>query len=324
MIRSHGVMLLHFSWTNKVAYFRSLLFGVGQAFLWKLILFWCFYCIKVPVNGVRIKVYHLFFNLCSQFNLSYFATRSLPQHHTFLIMSIDYRFTILVPVFNEAECLYTFSEEMNKYLLATKVATKVLFVNDGSTDNSGPMIEELCSHNKHYHYIELKKNAGLSTAIKAGIDHCDTEWIGYIDADLQTTPLDFITFFEYLPQYDIVCGIRAKRQDSFVKKISSRLANKFRDAMINDGIADTGCPLKIIKTEYARRIPFFDGMHRFIPALVQLQGGVVKQVPVQHFKRYAGTAKYHFWNRLKKPFFDTLAFRWMRSRTIRYTIKKSG
>jgi hypothetical protein len=94
--------------------------------------------------------------------------------------------------------------------------------------------------------------------------------------------------------------------------------------MINDGIEDTCCPLKIMETKAARTIPFFNGMHRFIPALIQLQGGTVKQIPVQHFPRIEGTAKYHLWNRLIGPFMDTLAFVWMRKRYIRYEISESS
>ncbi len=233
----------------------------------------------------------------------------------------EYSLTVLVPVYNEQESLEQFAVEMDKYLGATKVATRVLFVNDGSTDDSSRVIDSICATREHYTSLTLSRNCGLSTAIKAGFDHTDTELVGYIDSDIQTTPMDFLGYFQYFPEYDMVNGIRARRNDKFVKKMSSKIANWFRDTMINDGIADTGCPLKIIKTDFAKRIPFFDGMHRFIPALVQLEGGQVKQVPIQHFPRFAGTAKYHLWNRIRKPFFDTLAFRWMRSRYIRYQLK---
>jgi glycosyltransferase involved in cell wall biosynthesis len=228
---------------------------------------------------------------------------------------------VIVPVYNEVESLDQFVLEMNKFLEKTPVETTVTFVNDGSTDGSEALIEKICSQHKDYRSITLTQNHGLSTAIKAGIDQSQSDLVGYIDSDIQTTPLDFLKYFEFFPEYDMVNGIRAKRNDKFVKKISSKIANWFRRTMINDGIQDTGCPLKIMKTEVAKRIPFFDGMHRFLPALVQLQQGKVKQIPIQHFPRYAGTAKYHLWNRIKKPFFDTLAFRWMRSRYINYNIK---
>jgi len=228
--------------------------------------------------------------------------------------------TIIVPVYNEEESLDQFRIEMDKFLNKTPIKTYVLFVNDGSTDKSAKIIENICDKYDSYRTLSLDKNYGLSTAIKAGIDNCKSSLIGYIDSDIQTSPLDFLNYFEYFPQYDMVNGIRAKRNDSVIKRFSSKFANSFRRMMINDNITDTCCPLKIIKTEKAKNIPFFTGMHRFIPALIQLQGGKVKQIPVSHYPRYAGTAKYHLFNRLSGPFFDTLVYRWMKKRYIRYRI----
>ena len=228
--------------------------------------------------------------------------------------------TVIVPVYNEEGCLARFTEAMDAFLEQTPVPAQVLFVNDGSTDRSMEQIREICQQKFGYSYLSLNRNYGLSTAIKAGIDAAQTTHIGYIDSDLQTSPLDFLLFFEHLPHYDMVIGIRAKRKDTFVKKISSRIANAFRRYMINDGIVDTGCPLKIMDTAHARRVPFFDGMHRFLPALIQLQGGKVKQLPVQHFERFAGYSKYHLFNRLWGPLNDTFAFRWMRKRYIKYAV----
>ena len=227
--------------------------------------------------------------------------------------------TIVVPVFNEEECLLPFKEAMDHYLRITPMPTKVLLVDDGSTDGSLAIIRSMCAEAR-YHYLSLAANAGLSTALKAGFDHVQTPWIGYLDADLQTSPSDFLRYFPYLDRYTMVTGIRTQRQDRFLKRVSSHLANRFRRFLISDGIADTCCPLKIIRTDYAQRLPFFQGTHRFIPALVQLQGGRVRQVEVTHFARYAGAAKYHLGNRLVGPFFDTLAFVWMRKRYIRYEV----
>ncbi len=226
--------------------------------------------------------------------------------------------TIIVPVFNEEESLPAFFVEMDGFIRICPVPCRALFINDGSTDNSLNILSEKCSQTPPYTVLSLDKNYGLSVAIKAGFDHCETNLVGYIDADLQTHPADFIAYFSYFPEYDMVNGIRANRKDSLIKRLSSKIANSYRRLMINDGIQDTCCPLKIIKTSYARQISFFIGMHRFLPALVQLQGGKVKQLPISHSPRYAGTSKYHLFNRLIGPFFDTLAFRWIRSRYIRY------
>ena len=230
--------------------------------------------------------------------------------------------TVIVPVYNEEGCLAQFCKAMDAFFEQAPMPVLALFVNDGSTDNSLPLIKEICRKKPGYSYISLDKNYGLSTAFKAGIDYADSTYIGYIDSDLQTSPLDFLHFFPYLPEYQMVNGIRQKRKDSFVKKISSVIANSIRRSLIQDGIADTGCPLKIMDGQWAKRIPFFSGMHRFLPALIQLQGGRVKQIPVQHFERFAGYSKYHLFNRLWGPLQDTFAFRWMRKRYIRYQISE--
>ena len=232
--------------------------------------------------------------------------------------------TIIVPVYNEMECLDRFCESMDAFLQQSPMPTQVLFVNDGSTDGSQQKIRQVCSLKPGYSFISFDRNNGLSTAIKAGIDTADSTYIGYIDSDLQTSPLDFLLYFEHLPAYQMVNGIRARRKDTFIKKVSSKIANSFRRLMINDAIQDTCCPLKIMEATYAKRIPFFDGMHRFLPALIQLQNGKVKQLPVQHFERYAGTAKYHLFNRRWGPLNDTFAFRWMRKRYINYSIAEQA
>jgi len=229
--------------------------------------------------------------------------------------------TIIIPVFNEEDNLPIFFKELDNFFKITPIVTQALFINDGSTDNSLEIMIENCQERQAYcTVLTLDGNYGLSTAIKAGIDHCTTSLIGYIDADLQTHPADFLAYLKFFPEHDMVNGIRQNRQDHLIKKISSKIANNYRRMMINDEIFDTCCPLKIIKTSFAQQMPFFKGMHRFIPALIQLQGGKVKQVPISHYPRYAGTSKYHFWNRLIGPFFDTLAFRWIRSRYIRYGV----
>lgn len=232
--------------------------------------------------------------------------------------------TIIIPVFNEEECLERLHQELNQLLMIIPEALTVLFVNDGSTDKSQSIIESICSPDPRYHFIRLDGNYGLSTALKAGFERTTTDLVGYMDADLQTSPIDFLKLLDHIHDYDMVLGIRAKRMDGPVKRISSFVANRVRRWLIDDGIADTGCPLKIIKTEYAKAIPFFDGMHRFIPALILLKGGKVKQIPVRHFPRIAGKSKYNLRNRLIHPFIDTLAFSWMKKRNIHYLIEKEA
>ncbi|NDW08342.1 glycosyltransferase [Dysgonomonas sp. 520] len=231
-----------------------------------------------------------------------------------------YEFTIIVPIYNEEDNMDRLEKELSAYLKESSAKTCILFVDDGSKDKSRELIVDVCRRNEGFYYIAFTKNNGLSAAIKAGIDTAESEFVGYIDADLQTTPEDFELLLPYRYEYQLVMGIRTGRKDSLGKRLSSKIANGFRRMMTHDGVEDTGCPLKIIRTDYAKRIPLFTGMHRFLPALIQLQDAKVKQIPVRHFERIAGVSKFHLWNRLVGPFMDCFAYRWMKKRYINYAI----
>lgn len=236
----------------------------------------------------------------------------------------DYQLTIIIPVYNEEDNIKTLEEKLGAYLPKASRKACVLFVNDGSTDNSLPLIKEVCQRQNNFFYLSLMRNGGLSAAMKAGIDATESTFVGYMDADLQTTPDDFNLLLEHIDDHELVMGIRTNRKDTGFKKLQSKIANGFRRMMTHDGVQDTGCPLKVMHTAYARRIPFFTGMHRFLPALILLQEGRVKQVPVHHFPRVAGSSKYHLWNRLVAPFIDCFAFRWMKQRYINYRVKEDN
>ena len=232
--------------------------------------------------------------------------------------------TIIIPVYNEEENLERVEKELSDYLKISSVPAQVLFVNDGSKDSSQEIIEAIRSRNSSFNYISFKENRGLSAAIKAGFDHAETDLVGYIDADLQTSPEDFNLLLEHIEGYDLVTGVRADRKDSFVKNMSSKIANGIRRAFTKDGMDDTGCPLKIIKTSYAKRIPMFKGLHRFLPAMILLQHGKILQIPVRHFPRIAGEAKFGLWNRLLGPLSDCFAYLWMKRKYINYEVAKKG
>lgn len=235
----------------------------------------------------------------------------------------DYELTVIVPVFNEEDNMTALEERLGAFLPKALVKTCVLFVDDGSTDSSLARIKEICARNADFYYLAFRENRGLSAAMKAGIDYTESPYVGYIDADLQTDPDDFNLLIPGIKDHELVMGIRANRKDSAFKKLQSKIANSFRRAMTGDGVQDTGCPLKIMRTANAKRIPFFTGMHRFLPALIMLQEGRVQQVPVRHYPRTAGVSKYHLWNRLAGPFMDCFGFRWMRNRWFNYEVKDS-
>jgi glycosyltransferase involved in cell wall biosynthesis len=238
--------------------------------------------------------------------------------------AVLYQFTIIVPVYNEQDNLARVEQELLSYLNVASKKTAVLFVNDGSNDNSQAMIEAICSRNTAFSYISFKENRGLSTAIKAGFDSINTELVGYIDSDLQTTPADFNILLEKIGEFDLVTGVRNNRKDNFIKNMSSRIANGIRRMFTNDGMDDSGCPLKVIKTEYAKKIPMFKGLHRFLPAMILLQNGKITQMPIQHFPRVAGKAKFGVWNRLFGPLTDCFAYLWMKKKYMNYEVAKKG
>lgn len=233
----------------------------------------------------------------------------------------DYEFTIIIPVFNEEDNIDNLEKALSSFLPHSLRKTCVLFVNDGSKDSSLDGLRRICKRNEGFFYLSFKKNAGLSAALKAGIDYTHSELLGYMDADLQTSPDDFNLLLKDISDFSMVVGYRANRKDTIFKKIQSKIANGFRRMMTGDGAIDTGCPLKVLHTDVAKRIPLFKGLHRFLPAMVLLQKGCTyKQIPVRHFPRKAGESKYHLWNRLWGPFADCFAYRWMRPRYINYAV----
>jgi len=229
-------------------------------------------------------------------------------------------FTIIVPVYNEEENLVRLQKKLIDFFKISLIESQVLFIDDGSTDSSKKLIKHICQKDSRFKAIYLSKNYGLSTALKAGFDNVQTKYTGYIDADLQTSPLDFNLLLKYRSNYDLIIGRRQKRNDTYIKKISSKIANSVRIFFTKDGISDTGCPLKVIRTSYAQRIPMFKGMHRFLPAMVLLEKGKVKEIEIQHYARVAGKSKFGLHNRFWGPLSDCFAYLWMKRKYIHYEI----
>jgi len=231
--------------------------------------------------------------------------------------------TVIIPVYNEATALPACIKEVVKYTHSATVGVRFLFIDDGSTDVSAMILERACKDHKEIDALYLSKNYGLSTALKAGIEHSTTTLTGYMDADLQTHPEDFNSLLAAMGDAAMVTGIRSTRNDNFIKRFVSRVSNGVRRLFTNDGITDTGCPLKILNTENAKKIPLFTGMHRFLPALIQLQGATVVQVEIPHYKRVAGTSKFGIWNRLFVTIVDCFAYLWIKRRYVNYELKQS-
>ena len=228
-------------------------------------------------------------------------------------------------MFRHTTLTFVINKQIDESHFAASRKSCVLFVDDGSTDDSLEGLRRICGRNSGFYYLAFLHNEGLSAALKAGIDHAESPLVGYLDADLQTRPEDFERLLPLTADHELVTGIRAGRKDSPFKRFQSKFANAFRRMMTHDGATDTGCPLKVMRTPAARRLPLFRGMHRFLPALILLQEGAsYAEIPVPHYPRTAGVSKFHLWNRLIAPLMDCFAYRWMRKRAINYRVGQSN
>ena len=229
-----------------------------------------------------------------------------------------YQLTIAIPVFNEEGNLQALEDAFAAYLPKCLMKACVLLIDDCSTDGSMEMIKAICGRHSDFFYIHHTRRLGCSGAMKTAIDAIESEYMGYTDADLQTVPEEFNLMLPFAADYPLVAGVRSSREDGWHKRIQSRIGNGFRRMMTGDGARDSVCPMKVIRMDYARRLPMFNGMHRFLPALVMLQeGGCYKEVMVTHRSRTAGKSKFNMWNRLR-GFTDCFIYRWMRRNWVTY------
>lgn len=230
--------------------------------------------------------------------------------------------TIVVPVFNEEENLPILFAEIKRSMDASGRTWDALFVNDRSTDKSLDVIKALADEDDRVRYLSFKHNRGQSAAFAAGFGHAAHDVVVTIDADLQNDPADIPALVDKLDAegVDMVIGWRQKRQDTWVKRLSSKFANRVRNWWTRETVRDTGCSLKAMRTPAARRLTVFKNMHRYLPTLIKMQGGTVAEVPVNHRPRIHGESKYGTWDRAKAGIYDLIGVRWLQDRAILYDI----
>lgn len=231
-------------------------------------------------------------------------------------------YSVVVPVFNEEENLRILTQEIVSVMNELKNPYEIIFVDDGSTDDSLKILKELKKEYNQLKVIVFEKNSGQSAALEAGFRKSKGNIIITLDADLQNDPNDIPKLLKELYDCDSVVGWRDKRRDSLGKKITSFLGNFFRNLFLKDGIHDTGCSLKVFKRKAIERLKLFKGMHRFLPALIMMEGYKVKEVKVNHRPRKYGKTKYGFFDRFRATIIDLLAVMWMKKRVVPYIIKE--
>ena len=197
---------------------------------------------------------------------------------------------------------------------------EIIVVDDGSTDDTRPVLEGLRRDYPELAPVSLVRNVGQSAAIAAGFRIARGDWVATLDADLQNDPADLATLWDALPGHDAALGWRVERRDVWSKRVISRWANRARNRMLGQSIRDTGCSVRIFRRSMALRLPMFRGSHRFLGPLLLREGGRLIQVPVNHRARPHGTSHYNFRNRSLKVVVDLLGVAWLMRRPAVYEL----
>jgi len=224
--------------------------------------------------------------------------------------------SVVVPLYNEEENASLLQAELATAL--SGLAHEVIFVDDGSTDQTVSRLTKA----PEIRILQFEKNAGQSAAMYAGANAARGDVVVLIDGDLQNDPADIPRLLaEIEGGADLVCGYRAQRKDTLVKRLTSRIANFVRSRFTKDGVRDTGCTLKAMRRECVRTLVPFKGMHRFIPALVKGAGYRLVEIPVNHRARKFGQSKYGLGNRAVRATVDMFGVRWLLSRQLNYRVR---
>lgn len=227
--------------------------------------------------------------------------------------------SVIVPVYNEEENVSILQAELRAALRGFD--HELIFVDDGSADQTVARIEPA----SNVRLLRFEKNAGQSAAMYAGLQAARGTILVLIDGDLQNDPADIPKLVDEISRgADLVCGYRALRRDTRVKRLTSRIANAVRSRYTKDGVRDTGCSLKAMRRECVSALIPFKGMHRFIPALIKDAGYRLVEIPVNHRPRRFGQTKYGLGNRAVRATTDMFGVRWLLSRRLDYKIREEN
>ncbi len=225
--------------------------------------------------------------------------------------------TVIAPAFNEEECLPELTYAITQALQSSNFTYEIILVDDASTDRTAERIRQLQAQYPTVRGLFHTTNAGQSASLATGFRHARGSLIATLDADLQNPPHEIPRLLQHLtPETDAVCGVRTQRNDTLIRRLSSRIANSYRDWITGVPVADAGCNLRIIRRQALTEILIFNGTHRFLTTLLKLQGLHVKEIEIAHQSRHAGQSKYGIGNRLWRGIHDCFAIRWYRQRAL--------
>lgn len=231
--------------------------------------------------------------------------------------------SLILPAYNEQECIEGTVREAHGVLKGLDASFEIMVINDGSTDDTSKILDSLRKELSELRVLDLIPQSGQSAGFGIGFAHARGEVIVLMDADGQNDPADIPELVDRLEKCDICCGWRKNRQDKWSRNAGSKIANAIRSSLLGDGIIDTGCSLKAFKANFVKDLPMdLKGMHRFLPALAQMRGARVDQVPVNHRERRGGMSKYTNFGRLMVTVSDLFAVRWMQKRHQNFVAKE--
>jgi dolichol-phosphate mannosyltransferase len=226
---------------------------------------------------------------------------------------------IVIPVLNEAENIPALLEEVDA-ALGSPGGYDIIVVDDGSSDATAAVLEDCRDRYPQLQVVRHAASRGQSAAILSGVNVAGRSWIATLDGDGQNDPADIPRLYDIIRRAPapvwLVNGYRRQRRDSWLKRLSSRVANRVRGFVLGDRTPDTGCGLKVFRRSMFMELPRFDHMHRFLPALVQMQGGEVVSVEVEHRQRRHGQSKYGVHNRLWVGLVDLFGVFWLQRRVL--------
>lgn len=224
--------------------------------------------------------------------------------------------TVVVPLHDEEENVGPLIAALESALAGATRGFEVVAVDDGSSDRSGAILLEAAADRPWLRVLRMNRRRGQSAALTAGLRHARAPIIVTMDADLQNDPADIPLLLEALEGCDVVSGVRVDRHDSWLRRASSRVANRVRRWGTGDSLTDIGCALKAYRAEVLREIPIFDGLHRFLPVLAARNGARLREVAVRHHPRERGRSHYGVHNRLWRGVADLFGVRWLQARWI--------
>ncbi len=231
--------------------------------------------------------------------------------------------SVVIPVYNEKDNVAQLAMEVDT-ALKELTGYELVYVDDGSTDDTIKAIEEISLNNGSLKLVKHLSNAGQSTALLSGIRSANSAIICTLDGDGQNDPADIpkvLSLYKEQNSPTLVAGNRATRNDTFIRKLSSRVANHVRMRLLDDECLDTGCSLKLFDRDTFLKLPHFNHLHRFMPALFKRAGCQIINVPVSHRARHAGISKYGVGNRLFVGIRDLLGVRWLQQRPVNVEVE---